>query len=220
MFRHSYIYINKRSGIRSAADLNGKRIGVQNWLTTTAVWARGLLEDEYGLDPKSVTWVADRLSGVGDWKPPAWLKIEIIPKEQKQFDLLAAGKIDAAITTGTWAPQRSPGYRFSISQLRRAGTRLLQAHGFLSDHAHAADQNFGLRKKSLGSDEPVQRLARIEKEMLRMAPMATRAPDRSLVPRAMGRRAVRRRATIRISGVFRKPDRKWISCSNTAFAKA
>ena len=45
---------------------NGKRIGVQNWLTTTAVWARGLLEDEYGLDPKSVTWVADRVSGVGE----------------------------------------------------------------------------------------------------------------------------------------------------------
>jgi 4,5-dihydroxyphthalate decarboxylase len=52
MFRHSYIYINKSAGIRSPADLNGKRIGVQNWLTTTAVWARGLLADEYGLDPK------------------------------------------------------------------------------------------------------------------------------------------------------------------------
>lgn len=108
MFRHSYIYINKRAGIRSPADLNGKRIGVQNWLTTTAVWARGLLEDEYGLDPKSVTWVADRVSGVGDWKPPAWLKIEIVPKEQKQSELLAAGAIDAAITTGTWAPGVHP----------------------------------------------------------------------------------------------------------------
>ena len=105
MFRHSYIYINKRSGIRSSADLNGKRIGVQNWLTTTAVWARGLLEDEYGLDPKSVTWVADRVSGVGGWQPPPWLKVEIIPKGETQFDWLAAGKIDVAITTGTWAPR-------------------------------------------------------------------------------------------------------------------
>jgi len=108
MFRHSYIYINKRSGIRSPADLNGKRIGVQNWLTTTAVWARGLLEDEYGLDPKSVTWVADRVSGVGDWQPPAWLRIEIVTKGEQQFDWLAAGKIDAAITTGTWAPRVHP----------------------------------------------------------------------------------------------------------------
>ncbi|OLC70441.1 MAG: hypothetical protein AUH87_04575 [Deltaproteobacteria bacterium 13_1_40CM_4_54_4] len=38
MFRHSYIYVNKRAGIHSPGDLNGKRIGIQNWLTTTAVW--------------------------------------------------------------------------------------------------------------------------------------------------------------------------------------
>ena len=112
MFRHSYIYINKRAGIRSPADLNGKRIGVQNWLTTTAVWARGLLADEYGLDLKSVTWIADRISGVGDWEPPAWLKVEIVPRGEKQLDWLAAGKIDAAITTGTWAPNVHPDVDF------------------------------------------------------------------------------------------------------------
>ena len=122
MFRHSYIYINKRAGSRSPADLNGKRIGVQNWLTTTAVWARGLLEDEYGLDPKSVTWVADRVTGVGEWKPPAWLNIELVPKGRKQFDLLAAGEIDVAITTGTWAPNVHPDVTFlfpNYAQLER-----------------------------------------------------------------------------------------------------
>lgn len=112
MFRHSYIYVNKRAGIRAPGDLNGKRIGVQNWLTTTAVWARGLLEDEYGLDLKSVTWVANRLTGVGAWQPPAWLNIATVPKEQKQFDLLTAGAIDAAITTGTWAPNVHPNVDF------------------------------------------------------------------------------------------------------------
>ena len=104
MFRHSYIYVNKRAGIRSPADLNGKRIGVQNWLTTTAVWARGLLEEEYGLDPKCVTWLTERMRGVGDWKPPAWLKLEAMPQGRSQFDLLAAGEIDAGITTAIWAP--------------------------------------------------------------------------------------------------------------------
>src|SRR5918999_1631297 len=91
MFRHSYIYINKR-------------IGIQNWLTTTAVWARGLLEDEYDLDLKSVTWIADHFRSVGGWKPPAWLKMERVPPDRNQLDLLAAGEIDAGITTETWAP--------------------------------------------------------------------------------------------------------------------
>jgi 4,5-dihydroxyphthalate decarboxylase len=130
MFRHSYIYINKRSGIRSPADLNGKRIGVQNWLTTTAVWALGLLEDEYGLDPKSVSWVADRVSGVGGWQPPAWLKIEIMPKGEQQLDWLATGKIDAAITTGTWAPQVHPDIDFLFPNYAELERDYYQRTGF------------------------------------------------------------------------------------------
>ena len=112
MLRHSYIYINKHCGIRSPADLNGKHIGVQNWLTTTAVWARGLLEDEHSVDQKSVSWFTERMRGVGDWKAPAWLKLERIPEGRTQFDLLTAGEIDAGITTGTWAPNVHPDVDF------------------------------------------------------------------------------------------------------------
>jgi 4,5-dihydroxyphthalate decarboxylase len=112
MFRHSYIYINKRAGIRSPTDLNGKRIGIQNWLTTTAVWARGLLEDEYGFDQKSAIWFTERMRSVGDWKPPSWLQMELISAGRTQFDLLAAGEIDAGITTETWAPDVHPDIDF------------------------------------------------------------------------------------------------------------
>jgi 4,5-dihydroxyphthalate decarboxylase len=104
MFRHSYIYVNKRAGIRSPADLNGRRVGIQTWFTTTALWARGLLEDEYGVDLGSITWVADRWEGIGDWKAPSWLRLEIAPKGVNQHDLLASGQVAAGITTATWAP--------------------------------------------------------------------------------------------------------------------
>jgi 4,5-dihydroxyphthalate decarboxylase len=49
---------------------------------------------------------------VGDWKPPAWLKLERIPEGRTQLDLLAAGEIDAGITTGTWAPNVHPDVDF------------------------------------------------------------------------------------------------------------
>jgi 4,5-dihydroxyphthalate decarboxylase len=104
MFRHSYIYVNKRAGIRSPADLNGRRVGIQTWFTTTALWARGLLEDEYGVDLGSITWVADRWEGIGDWKAPSWLRLEIAPQGVSQHDLLASGQVAAGITTLTWAP--------------------------------------------------------------------------------------------------------------------
>jgi 4,5-dihydroxyphthalate decarboxylase len=115
MFRHSYIYVNRRAGIRVPADLVGKRIGVQTWFTSTALWARGILEDDYGVDVKSVQWVVEKPERIGDWVPPSWLNLEVAPEGEKGkvlHGLLAEGKIDAAITTDTWAPNGHPDIDF------------------------------------------------------------------------------------------------------------
>ncbi len=112
MFRHSYIYINKRKGIRTASDLNGKRIGIQAWTNTTSLWARGILEDDYGLDIRSVTWIANKQDSVGDWKPPAWLRLEILPDGETSEKLLESGAIDAAVTTKTLAPNGHEDVKF------------------------------------------------------------------------------------------------------------
>ena len=111
MFRHSYIYINKNAGIRGPADLNGKRIGLQNWFTSAGIWARGALEDDYGLDVKSVNWVAQFSDGNADWIPPDWLKLDH-ETETDQYELLATGRTDAALTTEVWAPDMHPDIDF------------------------------------------------------------------------------------------------------------
>lgn len=109
MFRHSYIYINTGSGIRKPSDLNGKRIGIQSWFTTTALWARGILAEEYGVDLTSITWVAGRPpENLDEWRQPGWLKLETVPGYAKVRDLLFAGDIDAVITTDTYAPEGRP----------------------------------------------------------------------------------------------------------------
>ena len=112
MFRHSYIYINNHSGIKKPADLNGRRVGLQSWFTSAGIWARGALEDDWGLDIRSITWVAQREESIGDWKPPSWLKLEIVPKGVEQFDLLASGDIQGALTTRLWAPNIHPNIDF------------------------------------------------------------------------------------------------------------
>lgn len=108
IFRHSSMYINKRAGIKTPQDLNGKRVAIQNWLTTTALWGRGILAEDYGVDLKSITWVVQQLVSVGEWKPPSWVKLEILPKGANQYDLIAQGTVDAGITTELWAPNRHP----------------------------------------------------------------------------------------------------------------
>jgi 4,5-dihydroxyphthalate decarboxylase len=112
MFRHSYIYINNKRGIKKPSDLNGRRVGVQTWITSAAVWAKGMLEDDHGVDLASIDWVAWQPVRIPDWKAPDWLKLRNAPAGSDQFDLLASGEIDAGITTEIWAPNRHPDIDF------------------------------------------------------------------------------------------------------------
>ena len=130
MFRHSYIYVNKRAGIRTPKDLCGKRIGVQTWFTTTALWARGILADEYGVDLKSITWVVNWAEKIGSWQPPSWLKLEIAPPGKRLHELLIEGKIDAGISTETWAPFGHPDIDFLIRDYAAAERSYYQKTGF------------------------------------------------------------------------------------------
>jgi 4,5-dihydroxyphthalate decarboxylase len=56
VFRHSFIFINRKH-IKKPKDLEGKRIGVPVYTMTAAVFIRGLLADEHGIDLANVEWV-------------------------------------------------------------------------------------------------------------------------------------------------------------------
>ena len=112
MFRHSYIYINTTRGIRKLTDLNGKRVGVQTWITSAALWARGMLEEDHSVDLASIEWVAWQPVRIANWQAPEWLKLRTAPAGSDQLELLVRGEIDAGITTEIWAPNRHPDIDF------------------------------------------------------------------------------------------------------------
>ncbi len=56
LFRHGFIFINANSGITTAKDLEGKRVGFPSIGQTAVVWIRGILQNEYGVDLGSVHW--------------------------------------------------------------------------------------------------------------------------------------------------------------------
>lgn len=57
IFRHGYIVINRRSGIRHPKDLEGKRVGVPLYTVSALVYMRGMLQHEYGVDLSKIRWV-------------------------------------------------------------------------------------------------------------------------------------------------------------------
>jgi 4,5-dihydroxyphthalate decarboxylase len=105
-FRHSCIFVSTRSGIREPKDLIGKRVGVPEYQMTAPVWIRGILADEYGVDPASVTYFTGGEEEPGrDEKLKLNLpdRFEVVPigPEQTLSAMLADGEIDALHTART-----------------------------------------------------------------------------------------------------------------------
>ncbi len=98
-FRHSFIFINKKSGIRVPSDLMGRRVGMMGYGQTAAVWIRGMLEEDFGIDLRKVSWLeggsdAPYVAGK-NITLPAGINIEVIPDTVAMSDLLSRGEIDA-----------------------------------------------------------------------------------------------------------------------------
>jgi 4,5-dihydroxyphthalate decarboxylase len=95
-FHHGAIMVNTKSGVKTPKDLEGKRVGVNRGYTvTTGVWARGLLQREYGVDLSKVTWVLSGDEHVAAYHPPA----NVVPmdKTRTMAEQLIAGDLVASI---------------------------------------------------------------------------------------------------------------------------
>ena len=102
-FRHSCIYVNANSGIKSPKDLIGKRIGNPEYQMTAPVWIRGILSDHYGVPVDSVTYFTG-----GEEEPnrseklkldlPDNIRVERIGPDKTLSQMLYDGEIDALYT--------------------------------------------------------------------------------------------------------------------------
>ena len=105
VFRHGMVSINRRSGIKSPKDLEGKRIGVPIYTMSAAVWMRGHLQHDYGVDLSTIRWVEGAINHPGPHGhpsiPPLLRKIAIERNESgcSLSDLLERGEIDAVVGT-------------------------------------------------------------------------------------------------------------------------
>ena len=101
-FRHDAFYVSASSGVRAPADLRGKRIGVPEYQMTTAVWLRGLLEDEYGVAPGEIEWLQGSLEQPGriihtPVAPPG-VRLSLIPPDKTLAGMLLGGELDALMS--------------------------------------------------------------------------------------------------------------------------
>lgn len=102
-FRHSFMCVNAKAGINAPKDLEGKRIGVPLYSMSAAIWCRGLLRDDYGVDLSDVTWIEGSMDHPGSHGQPKQhalskaTRIETNLSDRSLSELLATGEIDATI---------------------------------------------------------------------------------------------------------------------------
>jgi 4,5-dihydroxyphthalate decarboxylase len=100
-FRHTSFYV-RTDRIKKPADLKGKLVGVPEYQLTANVWARALLDEEYGVKPSDIRWVRGGLEEPGRREKiainlPPDVQLADAPEGRTLSDMLASGEIDAFI---------------------------------------------------------------------------------------------------------------------------
>ena len=103
MFRHSAVYIRTDRGIERPEDLKGKIVGVPEYQQTANVWMRGILAEEYGVQPSDIHWRTGGQEEPGrDERTPLRLDngvdVQPIPADRYLSQMMLDGEIDAFMT--------------------------------------------------------------------------------------------------------------------------
>lgn len=100
-FRHTSLYV-RTDRIKRPEDLKGRKVGLPEYQLTANVWARAILEDDYGVKPSDITWVR---GGIDEPGRPEKIQLNLpenvhlihAPEHKTISELLDRGEIDGFI---------------------------------------------------------------------------------------------------------------------------
>src|SRR5436309_10999154 len=101
-FFHTWILVRTDAGIAAPADLAGKRVGVPEYQQTAAIWGRGVLAHEFGVDLKSIDWFMERApdkshGGATGFVAPPGIRLSQIPPSTNIGEMLVRSELDATL---------------------------------------------------------------------------------------------------------------------------
>ncbi|MET4069112.1 4,5-dihydroxyphthalate decarboxylase [Bradyrhizobium sp. S3.2.6] len=103
-FQHSYALYNPARGMLGPSDLEGKRVGIRSFTTTTGAWIRGILANDYGVNLDRIRWVTFEDPHVAEYVDTT----ERAPKDKKALEMLLDGGVDAVLGETSNDPKLKP----------------------------------------------------------------------------------------------------------------
>jgi 4,5-dihydroxyphthalate decarboxylase len=102
--QHGYALYNAKHGTLKPAHLNGKRVGIRSFTTTTGAWLRGILANDYGVDLDSIDWVTFEDAHVAEFKDTT----KRAPAGKQVVQMLIDGELDAVLGEKVDHPELKP----------------------------------------------------------------------------------------------------------------
>lgn len=101
-FFQTWAWVRTDAGIQRPEDLKGKRVGVPEYQQTAALWTRGVLKHDFGVDPSDMDWymerTADRSHGAATgFRPPAGVRFQYIPGDKTIGSMMLNDELDATV---------------------------------------------------------------------------------------------------------------------------
>src|SRR5246500_483182 len=103
-FQHGHALYNARQGTLRPFDLNGKRVGIRSFATTTGAWLRGILANDYGVDLNSIDWVTFEDAHVAEFRDTT----KRAPAGKQIVQMLIDGELDAVLGEKVEHPDLRP----------------------------------------------------------------------------------------------------------------
>jgi 4,5-dihydroxyphthalate decarboxylase len=92
-FQHAHALYNAKQGKLKPADLNGNRVGIRSFTTTTGAWLRGILANDHGVDLDSIDWVTFEDAHVAEFRDTT----KRAPAGKEIIQMLLDGELDAVL---------------------------------------------------------------------------------------------------------------------------
>ena len=108
---HPYVFCSSAAAIDRPEDLKGKKIGMDQYRLTVGLWARGILQEHYGVRPEECQWFTSEPEGAG-YQAPA--NVSITTTDKSAEAMLLDGEVDALIP-----PNIVPSFRARDPRIRR-----------------------------------------------------------------------------------------------------
>jgi len=103
-FQHGQAFYNARRGVLTPSDLNGRRVGIRSFTTTTGAWLRGILANDYGVDLNAIDWVTFEDAHVAEFVDTT----RRAPAGKQIVQMLLDGELDAILGEKVEHPDLKP----------------------------------------------------------------------------------------------------------------